>query len=141
MISKKEEKRIVEAIGKAEMCTSGEIKVHIQRKLKGDIFEEAVKVFKKLGMANTKLKNGVLIFIALKNRQFTIIGDEGINNKVSDGFWDDTVNVMTEYFKNNELVSGIEKGIEVAGNALKEFFPHEADDKDEISNEVSIDDE
>lgn len=85
-LSKEEEKKIIEAIRSAEGQTSGEIRVHIQKTLTLPVYEEAAKVFLKLGMNKTDLKNGVLLFIVPNKRQFAILGDSGINKLVPENF-------------------------------------------------------
>ncbi|MCP4181654.1 MAG: TPM domain-containing protein [bacterium] len=140
IISNNGKERLVKAIRLAEKNTSGEIRVHFQKKLKGDIYKAAVKKFEKLGMTKTELRNGVLIYIAIKNREFAVIGDIGIHEKVESNFWDATINVMKEHFKQNDLVIGIEKGLEMAGKALKQHFPHGENDINELSDEISIED-
>ena len=140
IINGDDNKRLVNAITLAEENTSGEIRVHIQKKLKDEIYKAAIKKFEKLGMTKTKLRNGVLIYIALQNKEFAIIGDIGINEKVESDFWNETVEVMKEHFKHEDLIGGIEKGLEIAGNALKRHFPHKENDINELSNEISVED-
>src|SRR5215212_463190 len=81
--------QIVEAIGTAERMTSGEIRVHIQPKARGEIRHVAERTFERLGMTKTKERNGVLLFIASEEQQFVILGDQGIDARVPAGFWDD----------------------------------------------------
>ena len=81
-LSKTEEKEIVEAIRKAEKNTSGEIRVHIENHTDEDHYEHAQKIFGQLHMHETKLRNGVLIYIAVSDHKFVILGDEGINKRV-----------------------------------------------------------
>jgi uncharacterized membrane protein len=137
-MSAEDKNRIVEAIKKAELNTSGEIRVHVQEILIGDIFEEAKKKFEELGMTATEQRNGTLIFISTKERQMAILGDEGINKVVPDCFWQETVDMMIEFFKKDNLVGGIEAGVLTAGDALKKYFPYQSDDKNELDNDVSI---
>ena len=138
IITSNDEKRIATAVTLAGKNSSGEIRVHIQKKIKEDIYKTAIEKFDELGIAKTKLRNGVLVYIALENREFAIIGDVGINDNVENDFWDETVEQMKVYFRQDDLIGGIEKGLEVAGNALKQHFPH--NDVKELSNEVSIED-
>jgi len=91
-LSKEEEKKIIEAIRSAEGQTSGEIRVHIQKTLTLPVYEEAAKVFLKLGMNRTDLRNGVLLFIVPNKKQFAILGDSGINKLVPENFWADCKN-------------------------------------------------
>ncbi len=126
------------AIKQAELNTSGEIRVHIQKSVKSDIFEVAKDKFEELGMTATEQRNGVLIFVAAKDKKMAIMGDHGINEAVPEGFWQSTVDAMIEFFKKDDLIGGMEAGILKAGEALKEYFPYQSDDVDELNNEVSI---
>jgi len=87
-LTKDEQAQIVKAIESAELNTSGEIRVHLESLCSGDPFKRAVYLFNKLKMHKTKDRNGVLIYIAFESKKFAIIGDSGINEKVSDNFWD-----------------------------------------------------
>lgn len=136
--SKLEIKRIVAAIQEAEKDTSGEIRVHIDNFCKGDAIERATEVFFKLKMNETALRNGVLIYLAVKDHKFAIIGDEGINNVVENDFWEDIKNDMTQSFRNNLFTDGIIYGVLRCGKKLKAYFPHQEDDIDELSNEISF---
>ena len=131
--------RILSAIGEAEKETSGEIRVHVQpRTGRGEIRDVAERTFERLGMTKTTLRNGVLLFIASEDRQFTILGDKGIDEKVPAGFWDDIAAKLTIRFKNGEFTDGIVDAITAAGEHLKQFFPRNEDDVDELSNEIDV---
>ena len=136
-LSKKDEEAIVEAIKEAERNTSGEIRVHIEAHTDDDHFEHAVQVFEQLEMHNTKLRNGVLIYIAVNDHQFVILGDEGINNVVDNDFWEQTKEIMQDHFRRGNFQEGIVAGILQAGKELKAHFPYQTDDQDELSNEIS----
>ncbi len=137
LLNKELKKEIVRAIQKAEKLTSGEIRVHIQSKCNKDPFAEGKKRFQKLKMHKTKERNGVLIFIALDSKEFAILGDIGIHEKVGDNFWCDIRDKMTESFKKDQIKEGIVAGVEGIGEKLKHFFPLQRDDKNELSNAVS----
>jgi len=132
-----EEQEIVEAIRVAEKETSGEIRVHIEKTTSGDAFDRALEVFHLLKMDNTKLQNGVLIYLAVENKNFVICGDKGINDVVSDDFWDCTKEAMAAQFKQGNFKQGLIDGIKSAGDQLQKYFPWEAGDSDELSNEIS----
>lgn len=136
-LSKSEEAEIVEAIRLAEKNTSGEIRVHIEKEITIAPIDRAVEVFNMLKMENTKDRNGVIIYIAVKSKQFAIYGDKGINDKVADDFWDSTKDIMAKHFRNGENKLAIVNGIHNAGEQLKNHFPFEDDDVDELSNEIS----
>ena len=137
--TKAEKETIRLAIKKAETNTSGEIRVYVENKCKyNDVIKRASECFIKLKMHDTKLKNGVLIYLAIKDRKFAIIGDEGINNLVPSNFWDSEKDNMQNYFKNGKIIEGIAATIEQVGNQLKHFFPYQSDDKNELSDEMVI---
>ncbi len=138
--SKEQKEEILQAIQEAEKDTSGEIRLHIESSCKGEPLERAVKVFKKLKMHKTKLRNGVLIYLALKDRKFSIFGDEGINKAVPDNFWEEVKDEMRAHFVKEEFATGVSKGIRMAGQRLKEFFPYQQDDVNELPDDISIGD-
>ena len=136
-LSVDEEQEIVEAIRKAEERTSGEIRVHIESSCKNTIETHVLEVFHRLKMDNTKLQNGVLIYIAVIDRTFAIYGDKGINQVVQSDFWDCTKDTMQHHFLKGEFKEGIVAGVLNAGEQLARFFPWDQTDRDELSNEIS----
>lgn len=137
ILSRREDQRIVEAIKQAEKNTSGEIKVHIDNHCKGDVEARSTFIFNKLKLNETKLRNGVLFYIAIKDRKFAVMGDEGINKVVEATFWDDVKNEVLSNFKEGKFAEGLEKGILRCGEKLKTYFPYQSDDINEISDEIS----
>ena len=132
-------KMIEQAILEAERNTSGEIRIHVETAFEGDILDHAATVFAKLNMHKTKLRNGVLIYFAIKNRQFAILGDAGINRVVPENFWDHIKSVMENHFRNSEFALGLSEGVKLAGEQLMKHFPCQKDDTNELSNDVSYD--
>ena len=129
---------IVSAIKQAELRTSGEIRVHIQNRSGDDIVAAAREAFDSLGMSNTGLRNGVLFIIAVEDRKFAIFGDDGIDEKVPEGFWEATRDIMQTHFREGNFTRGLVEGIAEAGRQLAEFFPCDRDDTDELPNAVSF---
>jgi uncharacterized membrane protein len=136
-LTKAEEEEVVEAIRLAEKNTSGEIRVHLEKKTSIAPIERAIEVFHELKMDETQQRNGVIIYVAVKSKQFAIYGDAGINQKVEDDFWDCTKDIMVSHFKNGENKLALVNGIFNVGEQLKNHFPFQNDDKDELSNEIS----
>lgn len=132
-----EEQEIIEAIGMAEKNTSGEIRIHIEKQNTIAPIDRALEVFRHLRMENTKERNGVIIYVAIKSRQFAIYGDQGIHEKVGSDFWDTTKEVMQNHFRNGNFKQGLIDGILKAGEQLKNYFPYKVDDTNELSNEIS----
>ncbi len=137
--TKEEQDEITKAILNAELDTSGEIRVHIETYCKENVLDRAAFIFKKLGMDNTELHNGVLFYLAVKSRKFAILGDSGINAVVPENFWDDIKEKMAIYFKENKFAEGLVYGITEAGKHLKKHFPHHIDDINELPDEISFD--
>lgn len=135
--TRKEKKEILEAIQKAEKNTSGEVRVHLDYKCRGPVYGHAQKVFQRIGMTKTAQRNGVLIYLATRDKKFAVLGDVGINEKVPEGFWNDVVQIMTEHFRRNEFADGISEAAVRIGEKLKAYFPHQANDKNELPDGIS----
>lgn len=133
----KQEAKIVEAIRLAEENTSGEIRVHIEEKSEKPSIERATEVFNTLKMYETKARNGVLFYVDVSNHKFAIIGDEGINKVVPKDFWESTKEIVIKHFKEKKHKKGLIKGIKKAGEQLKQYFPFQSDDINELPNEIS----
>ena len=138
-IASLDQPRIVEAINTAEQLTSGEIRVHVQPKAHGEIRTVAERTFERLGMTKTALRNGVLLFIACEEQRFVILGDQGINEKVPGGFWDEIAAKLTIRFQHREFTEGIVEAIHSAGEELRHYFPRAHDDVNELTNDINID--
>ena len=138
--STEEKKQILEAIRNAEMNTSGEIRVHLEKKCKGNVLDRAAFIFHKLEMHKTKQRNGVLFYLAIENHKFAILGDAGINKVVPPDFWDSVRDLVLAKFKSGDYAAGLTEGILLAGEKLKEFFPYQSDDVNELSDDISFND-
>jgi uncharacterized membrane protein len=125
-------------VQQAELNTSGEIRVHIEEVCKGDVLDRTAYLFQKLGMGKTLLHNGVMIYLAMNDRKFAIIGDAGINAKVPSDFWDKAKTIMLNDFKEGLFTEGLCKAVLLAGEQLKQHFPHQGDDINELPDEVSF---
>ncbi len=136
-LSLNEEQEIVAAIRLAEKKTSGEIRIHLENTFKGTIENRALEVFSTLKMNHTKLRNGVLIYIAVQPKKFTIYGDKGIHQNVPTNFWDSIKTNMEQNFKLGKFSKGIIDSIFQIGEQLHEYFPLSSKDTNELSNEIS----
>lgn len=138
LLSISDEISVKQAIINAELNTSGEIRIHIEEKCAADVLDRAAYVFEKLDMHKTKLRNGVLFYLATKDQKFAVIGDAGINAVVPPSFWDDLKAEMTGYFRMDQFAEGLISGIQKTGERLQKHFPYQQDDKNELSNEISF---
>ena len=137
--TKEQQAQILASVREAEKNTSGEIRVHIETSLDGDVLDRASWVFNKLGMHKTAERNGVLFYLAVSNRKFAIIGDAGINSKVPAGFWNEISDNLMRRFKEGKFTEGLSEGIILAGKQLQTHFPYSKDDINELSDEISFD--
>lgn len=137
LFTAEQEQRLLKALQDAELKSSGEIRVHIEDKLSGDAVEACQKKFEELNMHQTKYRNGILFYLAVKSKAFAVWGDEGIHQKVTHQFWDSITELAIAEFKNNNLIGGLEKSIISCGEQLVKYFPLDVDDKNELSNEIS----
>ena len=136
--TKEQQEEIQHAIMNAELDTSGEIRVHIENTCTGDALDRATAVFSKLRMDKTERRNGVLIYLGVKNRKFAIIGDKAIHEVVTESFWDTIRNRMLDHFRENHFTEGLIEAITETGKHLKIHFPYKTDDVNELSDEISF---
>lgn len=137
-LSQDEKHLIVEAIKAAESKTSGEIRVHLDRRCKGAPIEAARFTFDKLGMHRTREKNGVLIYLAVHDRCFAVVGDTGLDGKFENGFWDGVREQMGKSFAGDKFGEGIAGAIRAIGEKMAAPFPHTDADKGALSDDISV---
>ena len=136
--SEEEKKLIVHAIENAEKRTSGEVRIFIESHCSYvDPVRRAQEIFQELKMYQTEARNGVLVYIAMKDKQLAVFGDEGIHAKVGNAFWNDEVHKMLTNFNKSNYTIGIVEIIHSIGEALVANFPYDKqNDKNELSNDI-----
>lgn len=128
---------IVAAIAAAEAHTSGEIRVYVERTTDhADVMERARDAFKKLKMDQTFRRNGVLFYVAVEDRKCAILGDRGIHEKVGGGFWEQELEVLKKYFREQRFSEGLKEAILLAGEQLAAYFPPEEGDVNELDDDI-----
>ncbi len=133
-----QEQEIVDTIRLAEKNTSGEIRVHLEKSTEKDTLERAKEVFFYLKMDRTKNHNGVLFYVAVDDKKFSIIGDKGINDLVPDDFWNSIKKNVINHFKKGNYTEGLKQGILESGVKLKQYFPYQSHDKNELPDSISL---
>lgn len=138
LFTPEENELVTDAIRKAEQQTSGEVRVFVERRCKYvDAIDRAVEIFLGLKMTETVDRNAVLVYIAIKDRQLAIFGDEGIHKKLGDEYWNRQVLKMIKEFNRENYAEGIAKCVLEVGEALKTNFPYDKDhDKNELPDEI-----
>ena len=137
LLSENDERRVIDAIRGAESATSGEIRVHVERWCGGEALEAARRWFDRLGMRETRERNGILFYVAVDDRAFAILGDDGIHERVGADFWIGLRDVLKEAFAKGEHAAGLTKAIAEAGTQLAVHFPRRGDDRNELPDTVS----
>jgi len=138
LLSVSDEELVVNAIRAAEKYTSGEVRVFVESHCRFvDPVDRAIEVFFGLKMDKTDDHNGVLIYVALKDRQLAVYGDEGIHTRVGKEFWQNAVKEMLQHFNKDNYVTGICETVTTIGQVLHKEFPYEPnDDKNELPDEI-----
>lgn len=129
---------LVEAIQTAEDHSTGEIRIHIDSNTEGNNAEIAFEVFKRLCKNKTVARNAVLFHVNFEQHYLTIIGDEGIHEKVQQSFWDRMHDQITQEFKNGNFHDGLKNALLETGLELKKYFPVSGENPNELSNEITF---
>lgn len=142
-LSDEELHQIALKIKEKEATTAGEIVVSVKEKKpllhrKKSVFEHAVAEFKKRGIKKTRDHTGILIFILLKEREFYILADSAINDKVAENTWELVKDKMEASFREKKFCDGIINAVDEVGTILSEHFPRKSDDTNELPDEVNI---
>ena len=133
-----EKQQINGAILQAEHRTSGEVRVFVESKCSYvNAIDRAEEVFYHLAMQRTEQRNAVLVYIAMKDRQLAVFGDEGIHQKVGNQYWKEKVEGMIAHFSNNNFSQAIAQTVQDIGEALHTHFPYDGQiDKNELPDDI-----
>ena len=136
--SAEEKQLIVDAVRQAEHMTSGEVRVFVESKCSYvNAIDRAAELFFRLEMDETENHNAVLVYVAMKDRQLAVFGDEGIHKKVEDAYWNEQVQKMISHFNKDNYAEGIKGVVLDIGETLKKHFPYNNDtDKNELPDEI-----
>lgn len=129
---------IVKAIRQAEKATSGEVRVFVESRCSWvNSIDRAAELFFSLKMEKTEQRNAVLVYVAMKDRQLAVFGDEGIHQKVGEAYWNKIVADMLGDFNKDDYAKGIAECVIQIGNALHTHFPYDRDtDRNELPDEI-----
>ena len=133
-----EQQLIIDAIHNAERMTSGEVRVFVESKCSYmDAIDRAAELFLNLEMQKTDDRNAVLVYVAMKDRQLAVFGDEGIHQKVGNEFWNNEVQKMITNFNRENYAAGISEIVRDIGEALTKNFPfNNVTDKNELPDDI-----
>lgn len=138
LLNEEDSRLVVKAIRQAEKSTSGEVRVFVESRCSWmNAMDRAGEIFFSLQMHKTEQRNGTLVYVALKDRQLAVFGDEGIHQKVGTEYWNKIVADMLKDFKGEQYGKGIAECVIQIGNALHTYFPFDRDtDKNELPDEI-----
>ncbi len=99
----------------------------------------AMKAFVEEEVFKTRERTGILVFVSLFEHRIEVMGDAGINEKVSPDEWVDVVEHIRDGIKRGRLVEGVIEGIEMCGHLLeKSGVEIRPDDTNELSDAVRL---
>jgi uncharacterized membrane protein len=129
---------VARSVAEAEAGTSGEIRVHLDARCPGEAMPRAIAVFERLGMTRTALRNGVLIYLAIKDRKLAVIGDAGIHARVTPEYWERLKETLVVDLRRERPRDGLVQAVRDVGEVLRRHFPRGPDDKNELTDQVSL---
>lgn len=139
--SESENKEIVDTIRKAELLSSGEIRVHLENRCRLiSPLKRAARIFKRLKMHKTEQRSGVLIYLAVKDHKMAILADKGIYEQAPETVWDDAIHEMETAFKKGQFLEGLKVCIMTVGEQLTQYFPRTEEDQNELPDDISYGD-
>lgn len=100
--------------------------------------EQALQEFYAHGLHRTQAATGVLLFVSLLERRVIVLGDEGIDAKLSSSDWEATDKAVLEGICSGSLKDGLAAGIQRTADVLAEHFPGTDEDRDEVPNHVIV---
>jgi uncharacterized membrane protein len=133
-----EKQSIVDAVRMAEQRTSGEVRVFVESHCRYvNAIDRAVEIFENLQMQRTELRNATLVYVAIRDRQLAVFGDEGIHQKVGNEYWANEVVKMINAFNRDNIADGIRQCVLNIGEALAMHFPYDrGTDKNELPDDI-----
>ena len=77
------------------------------------------------------------MYVAIKDKQLAVFGDEGIHQKVGDEYWNNVVKKMLHNFNRDNYADGIQHCVLDVGEALHTHFPYDKNtDKNELPDDI-----
>ena len=137
LIAPEEQNRLLDKIARIEKRSSGEVRIHVTDRRVKDPLDAARRTFTSLGMASTRRRNGVLVFLSLPSRRFAIVGDEGIDRVTPPEYWDGLRDALARRLAAGQYCEGLLEILDRVEAVLAEHFPYEKGDVDELPDDIS----
>jgi putative membrane protein len=107
-----------------------------KKRLVVTVQERAVRAFYERGLYRTRDENGILIFISLFERKVWILGDRGVNQRISRESWQALAGEVSTGIGAGQGCASLCEVIGKCGRTLAEHFPRKADDTNELTDEL-----
>ena len=98
----------------------------------------ALEQFAVRGIANTKDRTGILVFVSLSERYARIIADEGIAARVHHSEWQGAIDALVAHMRDGRIADGFITAIEKCGDALARHFPRSETKRDELRDRIYL---
>ncbi len=101
------------------------------------VHRNAMKAFVEEEVFNTRDRTGILLFLSVFEHRIEVLGDAGINEKVSEDDWVEIVEHIRDAIRGGNLVDGVVEGIGMCGRLLeKSGVEVRKDDRNELPDAV-----
>ena len=132
---------IAQAVAAAEHGHIGEIQVVIEGHMPAreayylDTRGRAKQLFAELGVWDTELNSGILLYVNLCERKVEIVIDRGIQQATTQQVWNEVCKSIIEKMVQREYRQALVDGVTQIGTILDQFYANKIEDKaDELSN-------
>jgi uncharacterized membrane protein YgcG len=133
--------RLDAAIEESEKRDGGELRFVVETGLEGMRLwrgitprARAEEVFARLGVWDTELDNGVLIYVLLADRDVEILADRGYNGKVTTEEWEAVCREVEGHFARGDFEAGSLAGIAGVTRLMERHFPPGSAEPNELPN-------
>ena len=118
-----DQRRVREAIVRAEASTDAPISVSIAPHVAGDVHAAALRDLHRRGRSRTRARNAVHFFVVPSRREFAVVGDAGAHERLGQDAWNGIAATVERHFRGGDAIAGLVAGIEEAGRLLAQHFP------------------
>ncbi len=109
-----------------------------KKRLEEAVRERAIRAFFEKKLYRTREETGILVFISILEHKVWILGDRGINERIDPQFWQTLAGELAGSIREGHAFDGLCSVIEKLGRVLEEHFPIDADDTNELPDEVIV---
>ena len=136
-LTEAQEAEVVAAIGRAERGNRGEVRVHLERRCKGEPIDRVRELFGSMCAGETSGDTGVLLYVAVASRRAAIWAGRGIHAAAEPGFWQQAVEAVAEGYRSGDGARGIELALDEIGALLREHLPGADVAGNELADQVT----